>query len=229
MLNNLFFNTANGLPEPDVVGFSGVNETTYRYDTNLNSYEWNYLIRTRPGRDQMALQPDGSWVRFKNSTVLNSWQLGMRMMMIDEAVGITAQSFNQAEQGIYRVLTNNDMFGPHVGLEHLESYDRWSWGMRARLGALANLIDRRSNYFGTDAIQTFTRQEKITTEQLSFVGEWGMFGMYQLRPNLALRAGYDVMYVTGLSLAPENLGLQPTFPDLNSTGDIPVPRRDHWN
>ena len=46
-----------------------------------------------------------------------------------------------------------------------------------------------------------------------------MFAAYQVRPNLAFRVAYDVMYVTGIAIPPQNLGLGPVFPELHVEAD----------
>ena len=57
--------------------------------------------------------------------------------------------------------------------------------------------------------------EKLTDEMLSLLLEAGIFGKYQLRPNLQVRIGYDVLLYSGVAFAPENIGFENRFPDLN--------------
>ena len=69
--------------------------------------------------------------------------------------------------------------------------------------------------------QTATQREKFTDERLSWVLEAGVFGKYQVRPNLAFRAGYDVMLYSSIALAPENLGFSNGFAE-PSFGGTPL-------
>jgi hypothetical protein len=212
-------------PGSTVVGFSDANSQTYMYEANYDSLEWNYRVNTRPGRDQMAMQPDGSWVRFKNTGTVSSVFGGMRLIMLGETVDYSSEvvdpnmTTDVVQSGTYIVRTNNDLFGPQLGFEHRDTYDEWGWGLRTKLGGLVNLIGRRSGVTIDDFGDVTTRGERTDQEQFSFLADVGIFGHYQLRPNLFLRLGYDVVYLTGLSLAPENLGLGPEFPVLNSSGD----------
>ena len=63
------------------------------------------------------------------------------------------------------------------------------------------------------------RNESLDEETIVFMGEASINGTYYVRPNVALRASYDFMYLTGLVRAPENLGLaNNAFPALNMQG-----------
>jgi hypothetical protein len=210
------------------VGFQNVTEHRYLYTSDYDSFEMNYRVRTRPGKDQMALQPDGNWVRFKNSSQVRMALFGMRFTSINDAVQFEGRgqeldnnNMPLAVQrfGTYRVLTNNDLVGPQIGAELTETFDQWNWGLRTKVGSLYNFAARRSAVNVTNA--DLGRQERTNDGQISFIFEGGIFGSYQVRPNLFIRAGYDVMYITGIGLAPENMGLisNTAFPAFNVTGD----------
>jgi hypothetical protein len=259
------------------------------YDSDYNDFQVNYRLQTRPGKDVMALQPNGLWVRHATSSQVRSMFAGLRVSSINEETVYTGRQFGQisrtdvtdgldgtvtqedvvtaddATRGRYVVNTNNDMFGIHFGGQITEKHNDWSWGLRGRVGGLVNLISRRSlnqarlrdqvNGDPTDVqrenangdplfvddmgnitttptdnplIDTFTpitfqardimMGETVSDQQLSFVLEAGLFGKYQVRPNLAFRAGYDVMLYSSVALAPENLGLDNGFIHLNTNG-----------
>ncbi|HEY6564352.1 MAG TPA: BBP7 family outer membrane beta-barrel protein, partial [Pirellulaceae bacterium] len=221
------------VPGQTVAGFTNTDVQSFTYDSDLNNLELNYSVRSRPGRDQMAMQPDGNWVRFKNAGCVKSVLGGLRLMRINELAQYLSRddvlgTVNTVESGIYRVNTDNDVFGPQIGMDFADSYDEWSWGLRGKVGGLINLTDRRSIVSTT--LTTFTnnqptttfaeRQEHINEEQFAFLAEVGAFGAYQLRPNLYVRAGYDVLFVSGLAVAPENMALAPAFMPMNISGDM---------
>src|SRR5690606_8964514 len=48
------------------VSFDGARSMDYAYSSEMNSGELNYTVRTRMSRDQLQLQPNGTWVRAAN-------------------------------------------------------------------------------------------------------------------------------------------------------------------
>lgn len=185
------------------------------YRSQLDNFEMNLRIRSRPVRDRMIMQPDGTWERHETPSMLISFFGGLRYMQLDEtflyssvgtafgtAIGVPAAS-PIATSGAYNVSTQNHMVGLQLGAESIEQHACWHWGLRGRVGGLINFADRESSIVSTFG-STF---ESAGDEALVFLTEGSLFASYQLRPNLAVRASYDFMWVQGLALASENVGI----------------------
>lgn len=212
-----------------VLGFTTLPDATvdtqhYSYHSELNSYELNLRIQNRAGRDRMVLQPNGTWVRHITPSRIWSYFGGLRYMAIDEQFLYlsrgTVNASGNAYDGTYRVITNNDMVGIQIGGEFVEQYTEWSWGIRGRLGGLVNFGARRSRIDRViDGVPSGVGED-LLEENLVFLSELSAFGTYQLRPNLAVRISYDFMFLNGIALATQNLGLDPTagFPFMNIGG-----------
>ena len=207
-----------------ITGFIGSDRQTYRYSSDFDSLELSYRIRTRPGRDQMAIHPSGVWTRHASSGQLRGFSAGLRGLSINE--GFLSEAFSGSDRtGMYRVRTGNDLFGPQLGIDLIESRDLWHCGFRTKLGTLLNFADRRTEVEvmteppGVGEVIT-ERAERSDEEQLSFLAQVGMYGAVHLRPNLSIRAAYDVIYITGLGIAPNNAKLgESDFPGFSTTGD----------
>ncbi len=192
---------------------------TFTYASKYNDFQLNYKLQTRPGKDAMALQPNGMWVQHATSGQVRSVLFGMRLSTVDEGTSYTSnRTVNAVDQSaVYNVVTNNDMFGFHTGGDLIDVHDDWSWGIRGRVGTLLNFVDRRSSL---ESAGLAPSNQKLTDERLSWVLETGMFGKYQVRPNLAFRAAYDFIYYNNVCLAAENLGFVNGFPELISDGPV---------
>ncbi len=220
----------DGIPNVPVVvdGFSFADRQAFQYTSELDSFEINFRFRGRPGRDIVALQPDGAWVRHSESSGIRGFLFGLRFMTKDESLLYTssadeidnpnAQQDFEAESGSYQVDTSNDMIGPQLGIELLERYDQFYIGGRGKAGLLVNFADRTSTINTAVGETTSLQTEKLDDEHLAAVLEAGVMAAYQIRPYLALRVSYDAMYITGVAQANDNLAL-PTFPVLNVEGD----------
>ena len=201
-------------------GFIGNDEQTADFGSDLNSFEMNYRIRTRPGRDQLALQPNGIWVRHGNSSTVRSLLGGIRVVSANDSFLVQAFDVTngvRTEEGRYLVQTNNDLFGMQVGFDVQHAMNAIQWGLRTKVGGLYNFAGRRS--FVTPTPDPFvTPSEKVSDDHLSFLAEAALTGMYKFRPNLGVRFGYEMLFVSNLGIAAENLGLNGAFPNFNHNG-----------
>ena len=208
---------------PLIEGFFFNDRQNFRYSSDLDSFEVNYRIRTRPGRDQMAIHPSGAWTRHASSGQLRSFSMGLRGMSINE--GFLSEAFVESDRtGMYRVRTGNDLFGPQIGLEVIQARDFWHFGFRSTLGTLVNFADRRSEFESVieDPVAgevISERAQQDDEEHISILAQLGVYGAVRLRSNLSIRAAYDFMYVTGLGIAPNNARLAEEFPGFHTTGD----------
>jgi hypothetical protein len=220
--------------------FSGTNaETLDTYlKSDLNSLELNYRIRTRPTRDSLALQPNGVWVRHNTAGQIRSVLFGFRGMSVNERFRLQSIDTGTIDRdlsgaaitadivrGDYLVRTSNDMFGVQLGGEIYEQMNEWQWGVRAKAGGIFNFAERRSTIdtlraADNDGLDNDANRiaETRTEEHLAFITDASIFGVYNLRPNISLRVSYDVLFITGVALADENIGLGETFPGMSTTG-----------
>ena len=76
-----------------ITGFFNNDRFRYDYNSSFDSYEINYRIRTRPGRDQMAIHPSGVWTRHASSGQLRGFSAGLR------AIGIREGFFGRSVHG----------------------------------------------------------------------------------------------------------------------------------
>ncbi len=209
-----------GIAGDPVAGFSNASSQTYEYTSDLNTFSLNYRVRTRPGRDQMVMQPDGAWVRFGDGSRMRAGLAGLRVFMLNESAIYTSQGTQNgvAFSGTHRVDTDNTLIGPQYGFDFTTKLDDTSFGFRSRMGGLINFAGLDSTTNTVNGVAS--RSSQVSESQFSFLGDFGLFASYHVRPNFVVRTGYDVMFVSGLSLAAENISLLPTFPPQNVTGNV---------
>lgn len=210
----------------DVAALHGNTAQRYIKRSSLDSYAFNYRIRTRSTRDRMVLQHDGHWIHHSTPSRLWSYYAGAARVAIDEEFDLLGVGPEQSV-GRYFVNTNNDLMGLQFGGEYLEQHTFWQWGLRGRVGGLANFAERRVLYDATvDPIgavgpTTTRRGDFRTKDNMAFLIEGGLFAAWQMSPNTTIRAGYDFMYITGLAQATGNLGLPVgNFPPMQVDGDV---------
>ncbi len=209
----------NGADGPPFGGFSNATSQTFSWSSDFNNYEVNLRILSRPRRDRLALQPNGDWVRYGSSSRLKSFLLGARYTSLHEKAIYRSEFLNPANSGLYEVRTDNDMFGVQAGAELIENYNDWSWGLRTKFGMMYNVADRSSLLDILDNNAPTTRSQRDEKDNLAAVIEAGLLATYQIRTNLIARAAYDVIYIQGVGVAPENMELGGAFRGFEVTGD----------
>ena len=222
---SLFSTLGGGGSIPE--GWSSLDNITYTYEADFNSFELNLITRARPNRDQLVLRPDGSWARQASNSKLWTYEFGLRTILMNESFRYTGVgAFNSdgdpvAHSGDYTVRTHNGLFGLQGGATYDFQHENWEWGIRIKGGLFANFADRQSRVItNSQGVQTGGQAQDIDDETLTALLEGSMFVRYYLRPNLIVRASYDVLYLQGMALAPEQLGLgNQAFPPFNMGGD----------
>jgi hypothetical protein len=196
----------------------------FTYESDLNSFEVNAKIARRLGRDRMVLKPDGHWERQCDPGKTPTFLAGFRTIHITEDFAFTAQRSQitvddirvgpvvpinlPSADGRYAIDTENRLFGIQLGAELYNQHCNFSWGVRGKVGGYANFAEQNTTVRVTDPfVEVFesSRDETATDTQLALGIELGLVGTYQIRPNLALKCGYDFMFLQGLALAPEQL------------------------
>ena len=208
--------------------FDGALSSQFRYDSRFNSFELNYRVKERMGRDHMEMEPSGHWVRRAGPSVSRSLLAGFRFFDLNEdlawdASGIDADNDvnTPGEDGNLRIHTDNDMIGTQLGLSWAYERARWSGGIRAKGGMFLNLIDVHINSVIPNATDSIVSNSTLETEELSFIGEAALIGKWHLRPNFSLRAGLEIMFLSSTAVAPRQLrgAFIPSGPTLVVVGD----------
>jgi hypothetical protein len=204
--------------------FDGADSMRFEYETGLDMFETNYLVKARMGRDQMVLQPDGQWVRSANTSQTYSFLAGVRYVNLTDVLDITATrdpDSTTSQGGNYFVDTDNNLFGGQLGAGIAHETARWSIGMNAKAGSYWNRMHLNSEFLAGPALVPSRGTTDTREDALSFVGEFEVLGKWHLRPNVSLRAGFEVLYVNKVALAPHQVNFIPGgYPPIADDGDI---------
>ncbi len=121
---------------------------------------------------------------------------------------------------LFDINADNDLIGAQLGGDFLFSVTRrLRFGASGKAGLLLNLADLETIIDSRD-IGTIIVGD--SNERLAGIVEVGLTATWQVTPNLAVRGGYQVIYVGGLALAPENYDPLSLVldPHLKDNGDL---------
>jgi hypothetical protein len=127
-----------------------------------------------------------------------TWCLGFRYVNLEDELGLSQGTFFT-----HRVRTQNNLFGGQVGAAScLWSRDRLALDATAKAGLYFD--QATSDYsFRFPAIPVADTDLSAVQNQLSFVGEIGLVGTYRLTDRIALRGGYQLLWIEGVAMAPD--------------------------
>ena len=138
------------------------------------------------------------------------WLWGARYVYFADHLTLTGvDDLNSASERLAYSTTNN-LIGVQTGLFLVQGWERFQWEVGLKLGLMANLYHQH----GTDAANDpsgipggFTPYDISNNGcGLSALFEFSLGTRYRINDNLWFRLGYQVYDITGLALAPRQLG-----------------------
>lgn len=145
----------------------------------------------------------------KYNTGLLSYLSGFRFVNIDE--GFSINSFDVATgTSDYKIATTNKLFGGQIGVVAQQPADWIGWEAFGKIGAYGNVAAQSTLL--QDFNNTLTvRNSRTTGGNVAFVGELGASAILRMTGAWSLRAGYNVLWVEGIALAPNQLDYTATL------------------
>ena len=213
-----------GLQTPFVIdggnrSFDNSTTQAMDYSSTYRSFEANYRVKGRLGRDQLIMDPNGNWHRAANPGWQREYLVGLRYMNLRDIFNWTAEDIVAAgRDGSYLIRTDNDMFGFQMGAGMTHEWARWSLGMQSKGGVFLNNAHGRTTLnFTLDDLND--ADLLLQNDELAFIGEFKIVGRWHILPDLSLRAAYEMMYITSQALAPNQATFITDFSYLNTTQD----------
>ena len=195
--------------DPVAPGFNAASRFVTKMNSDINSWEWNYKLRRRLGRDQLVLSPGGNWTRHAERGWLPALIVGTRLANVNEDLtllssrpGTPASAFS----GDYTINAANWLLGLNVGGELLSQNEFYYWGLRGRAAPALTFANTsqlatgvNTTTIGPTGTTSFSDAASQTTA--GFIGDLTLFAGWQVTPNFSLQAGYDFLWIAGMATA----------------------------
>ena len=169
------------------------NSLGYTYGSQIENVEFNTILRLNPS--------DPYWEV--------DWLWGVRYIYLADNFSLTGSDnyYNASEQLAYS--TTNNLIGVQTGLLFVHGWSRVQWEAGLKFGLMANIFHQH----GADTASNVPRASTFNPYNISNSGsdlsalfEVSIGVRYRLTDNLGLRLGYQFYDITGLALAPRQLG-----------------------
>jgi Putative beta barrel porin-7 (BBP7) len=167
--------------------FFAADQITLTYQARLHNAEFNYVSS------------------YGDVSLL----AGFRYLSLHEEFNIRATDLD-TDTSNYNVRTSNDLYGGQVGVRYESWCNGFGWEATGKAGLLGNAA--RQTQFVTDFPPVFLLrgERRASGGQVAFVGDINLSGIYQLSDTWDLRAGYNVVWIEGVALAPNQLDFTDT-------------------
>ncbi len=216
-------------------GFDRADHHQLYYESRLHNVEVNLRIVPRGRPDRIVLLPNGHWRRQCQPGIYGTYLVGIRYFTLQEQCNFLAEGAteyfdsqgNPTQQvstwGRYDVDTYNEMLGLQFGLDVKYRQCTVEWGAECKVVPAINFAGQTSRIRASDPVTgtSFDVLLRDREDDVALLGEVSVVGYYHLRPNLSLRASWDMMWAVGVALAPEQLKFHPN-PDnrVNTNGIV---------
>lgn len=204
---------------PDDLGFgtnvfSDMDRIWIDYSSEIHSGELNLVCCTgcctscggKGGKDPTQTACCNTWCK------TFEWFVGFRYLSVAERLRIDAQRDLQPTgggiateaPGYYDLSTRNNLFGPQLGARLRRWDNRLGWEASGKVGVFYNDAQQYQEIIDYD---DFLFRERIgdSGSAVAYMGELNVTGLFRLNDVWNLRAGYNVMWIGGLALAPDQL------------------------
>jgi len=168
-----------------------------------------------------------NWRRWNEGSV--TWLAGFRWVEWNQQLAIDYQYANTLDSGsgFFSTDTGNNLYGGQIGADVQLWNRRGAWRVNAvgKTGVYYNAaaFQRSSAGYSTSSGTVDLGTFAAAADQTGFVNELGVNANYSVTKWLALRAGYTLLWLSGVAMAPNQLPLTDFgagIASINSEGSV---------
>ena len=201
---------------PVAPGFNGATAYATKFNSDFNSWEWDYKLRRRLGRDQLVMTPGGKWTRHAERGWLPALIVGARLATVNEHFTLSSSRADTPESafsGRYHIDAENWLLGLNIGGELISQNEFYYWGLRGRAAPALTFASTNQQAAGINTTgipqgpPTLAFTDQATRTAPGFIGDLTLMAGWNITPNFALQVGYDFLWVAGMATATRQLNL----------------------
>ena len=201
----------------DLPGFAGAQSYFTTLNSVFNSMEINYKLHRRLGRDQMVMSPNGGWTKHAERGFLPTLILGTRVANVNEIFSFYSRIADVPVTtfgGDYDIQTQNWLWGVTFGAELISQNEFYYWGLRGKVTpsmaydanqqSTVSVNNIEGSLYPTGSVNRTSANSQFAPGAVSDLTL--MLG-WNVTPNFTVKAGYDMLWVAGISTATRQLNL----------------------
>lgn len=177
------------------------------YRSQINSLEANAVVHSFDGgRDRRSPYP---WQRspgYDGGHV--DWLLGVRWAGLEESaqLAITPGGFPRANT--YDVQTSSNLFAAQVGTRGRWAWQNWAFEGWMKIGIAGSVLSQSQSMFDQLTPDAPFRSPRSSDDLgMGMIADMNLSMIYRLTDTWGLRLGYNLLWLTGVALAPDSWDL----------------------
>lgn len=204
------------VPEPlgaAVTGWTNLDAVRSTYTSSLNMCEVNLF--TSETTVKGGPRSPFPWHRVHGTFEHEfQWLGGFRWAGFNDVanlhVDVNAGASNN--DGTYSITTNSQMIGPQIGFKTKRRWNNWStegWAKTMLAGTFLNADSAPINTLAGGGVP-YRPQASARDVGVGFIGDMNYSIVRRLNRNWSLRAGYNLIWISGVALAPNQFDFSST-------------------
>jgi len=129
---------------------------------------------------------------------------GFRYLSLDEVFNIQSTDLDEGTSD-YNIRTMNDLYGWQIGAAVRRCRGRVGWDLTGKAGIYGNWAEQSQSVGDFPPPFMLRSQRATSASNVAFVGELGLSAWYQFAEHFAVRGGYNLFWIEGVALAPDQL------------------------
>jgi hypothetical protein len=185
---------------------SGLNDAftaSARDNSTLNSVEANAVFhRFDGGYDRSSPRPAQRCAGYDGGSV--DWLMGFRWAAFDDTATLGFPPEGSTVPNTYRVNATSNLFAAQVGVRGRMAREQWGLEGWMKVG-LAGVDQAQSQTFFDQVAPDDPYRSSRSSDQgaVGMISDMNISGIYRLTETWGLRIGYNLMWLTGVALAPD--------------------------
>ena len=132
------------------------------------------------------------------------WLAGVRWAGLDESAGLTLSGGTSADPGIYSLRSTTNLFGAQLGGRGRMEWERWAFEGWAKVALCGSALSQSQDPIVDPVVPDppIRRAQSAFEGGVGFIGDLNATLVYRLTDTWGLRAGYNLIWLSGVALAP---------------------------
>lgn len=170
--------------------------------TSINSVELNGVIHDYDGGfNRRSGRPAQRCEGYDGGHV--DWIGGFRWANLQDAAVLAIPPGTSPQPSTYGVNAASNLFAAQVGTRGRMAFERWAVEGWMKIGIAGTVLSQSQTLYDPFATKAFRQPKSSDTAGMGMIADMNLSAIYRFNDVWGLRAGYNLMWLTGVALAPD--------------------------